>query len=309
MKARNIYLLAMLLVSFSLTQIPASGQVGVVSIECGTIIDAELTTTSTTNRHSGPDSTDYYSISLGPGDRITVTVTPISPTQNIYFRLYDPANQTIYDTNWGAGSGQAEIMEDFLVGATGTYEIGIGANRIGAYTLSVGCVYRDGTLIVPGDIDSTTNSEANANGSGGLGELVGGEGDTAPVDFSGFGIPSLAPVDFSQGVKIPLTSGVASPGSITEGFTGIFGYEFQGNEGQQFSLQFTRTAGNLNLGLAVITASNEVAFQASLINSNVLITQFNLPATDTYTIGVYRIDLNPPDSPQATSFEITGTLN
>jgi hypothetical protein len=128
--------------------------------------------------------------------------------------------------------------------------------------------------------------------------------------FSGFGFPGLAPVDFSQGVTIPLTlGGAANNGEISDGFTGIFGYRFSANAGDRFLLQFTRQSGNLNLGLAVITTNNVVVFESTLMNSNVLLTNFTLPITGDYTIGVYRSELLQPTNPEATSFEITGTIN
>jgi hypothetical protein len=34
-----------------------------------------------------------------------------------------------------------------------------------------------------------------------------------------------------------------------------------------------------------------------------------LAAVSTYTIGVFRVDLLPPDAPEATAFQVQGTLN
>ncbi|MDX1992250.1 MAG: hypothetical protein SF029_07665, partial [bacterium] len=74
-------------------------------------------------------------------------------------------------------------------------------------------------------------------------------------------------------------------------------------------LSFTRISGNLNLGLVVLYGDNTVVFQASLITSQTLSTRFILPETGTYTIGIFRIDLLPPDAPEATAFQIQATLN
>jgi hypothetical protein len=44
-------------------------------------------------------------------------------------------------------------------------------------------------------------------------------------------------------------------------------------------------------------------------NSFVLNTRFTLPTAGQYTIGVFRIDLLPPAAPEATAFQVQGTLN
>lgn len=51
----------------------------------------------------------------------------------------------------------------------------------------------------------------------------------------------------------------------------------------------------MNLGLVVLSANNEVLFQANLVTAVSLTTQFTLPAAGQYTIGVFRISysLNP----------------
>jgi hypothetical protein len=87
------------------------------------------------------------------------------------------------------------------------------------------------------------------------------------------------------------------------------GLTFDGNVGDTFALDFSKLSGNLNLGLVVLSANNEVVFQASLVTSDSLSTRLALPSAGQYTIGVFRIDLLPPANPEATAFQITGTLN
>lgn len=41
---------------------------------------------------------------------------------------------------------------------------------------------------------------------------------------------------------------------------------------------------------------------------NLLVTNFTLPSTGQYTIGVFRIDLVPVENPQPTQFRLSGTL-
>ena len=73
------------------------------------------------------------------------------------------------------------------------------------------------------------------------------------------------------------------------------------------ALSFTRTSGNLNL--VVLSSDNKIVFQASLVTSSELTTKFTLPSDGTYTNSIFRIDLLPPASPEATAFQLTATLN
>jgi hypothetical protein len=63
-------------------------------------------------------------------------------------------------------------------------------------------------------------------------------------------------------------------------------------------LSYTRVSGNMNLGLVVLSESNAVFFQASLVTSAALSTRFTLPAAGQYTIGVFRISLVEPAAVQ-----------
>ncbi|PJF39141.1 MAG: hypothetical protein CUN54_09370 [Phototrophicales bacterium] len=127
--------------------------------------------------------------------------------------------------------------------------------------------------------------------------------------FSGFGFPGLASVDFNNGITIPFNAGVPNAGSIAPGFDSVFGFDLDAKGGDVFDMTFARTSGNMNLGVAILSSSNQIVFQASLVTSETLSTRLTFPADDRYTIGVFRIDLLPPDVPEATGFQITGTLN
>ena len=63
------------------------------------------------------------------------------------------------------------------------------------------------------------------------------------------------------------------------------------------------------IGIAVVGPDKKTLFQVSLIASDAFNTKLALPADGKYTIGVYRVELNPPAKPKATSFELTATLN
>jgi len=63
----------------------------------------------------------------------------------------------------------------------------------------------------------------------------------------------------------------------------------------------------MNFGLVVLSESNEIFFQASLVTSESLSTRFTLLATGQYTIGVFRINLVDPAVVEPTVFQIKRT--
>ncbi|MEZ4862199.1 MAG: hypothetical protein R3C14_12860 [Caldilineaceae bacterium] len=58
--------------------------------------------------------------------------------------------------------------------------------------------------------------------------------------------------------------------------------------------------------MVVLSADNEVFFQASLVTSTSLSTTFTLPTAGQYTIGVFRISLVEPDEVEPTVFQVKG---
>jgi hypothetical protein len=62
----------------------------------------------------------------------------------------------------------------------------------------------------------------------------------------------------------------------------------------------------MNLGLVVLSESNEIFFQASLVTSEALSTRFTLPVAGQYTIGVFRIRLVEPAAVEPTVFQLKG---
>lgn len=126
--------------------------------------------------------------------------------------------------------------------------------------------------------------------------------------FFGNGFPGLPPVDFSKVAKLPLPMDMPMGGAITPTGGEILGFTLDAKANDTLDLSFTRVSGNLNLGLVVLSADNKVIFQASLVTSKTLSTQFMFPAEGQYTIGVFRVDLLPPAKPEATAFQIVGKL-
>ncbi|MBI1258874.1 MAG: hypothetical protein GC204_15500 [Chloroflexi bacterium] len=267
------------------------------TLNCGDIIEAE------TNSNQ---KIDTYTFTAPAGTTINAQIEPLAPTFNVAAIAYDEAGSQIQIWTEKA-AGIPEIINGFVLPSSNT-SIQIGGvvpnetsgdprlntggfgGYVGAYIIRLGCVLRDGTVIQPGQTSSPAVTTPNQA-------------------FSGVGFPGLAPKDFSDGVMLPLTAGTPNAGSITTNFASVFGYTFDAHANDTFDLDFKRLAGNLNLGLAVLSPDNKIVFQASLVTSDTLSTQFSLPSDGTYTIGVYKIDLLPPDAPENTAFQITGTLN
>jgi hypothetical protein len=88
----------------------------------------------------------------------------------------------------------------------------------------------------------------------------------------------------------------------------ILGFTVDAAAGDSLDLSYTRVSGNMNLGLVVLSAKNEVFFQASLVTSDSLTTRFSLPQAGQYTIGIFRISLVEPAQVEPTVFQIRGSL-
>ena len=286
-----------------------------IQTQCGAIIEDEFLTNF--DQHS-------YLVTMAPGDIIRASITPLGDQLQTGIEVVGPSNISVSrsdeDGSYVDPESQPSI-ETGILSARGQYTIFVRnysglsvdgraygsstrySGGVGVYTLFIGCTLRDGTVINPGDSASADSAS--------------GEDDSATItepsiptpDPNVFGFPGLAPVDFTNGVTIPLQADVPNSGSISTGFEGIFGYSFEAQEGQTMTLDLTRTGGNLNLGIVLLSAGNQVAFQASLVTSNSLSTELVIPFSDEYTLGVFRIDLIPPDAPENTSFTVSAILN
>jgi hypothetical protein len=264
-------------------------------VECGEILESELTADDIADSNT---PTHTYTMRLNAGDTVTVRGERIGDFLTFIVKIYGiQGNSLTADTSSG-GTAQIEAK----VPATGQYQFyvyGYRSTDVGAYQVFFGCVFRDGTVIAPGDSPIVKSD----SGGGDTGATV------ITPDPNIYGFPGLAPVDFTNGVTIPLTANAPNIGSISTGFEGIFGYSFSAEAGQAMSLDFARTAGNLNLGIVLLSADNQVAFQASLVTSTTLSTELVIPVGGEYTLGVFRIDLIPPLAPENTAFTLTATLN
>jgi len=263
-----------------ITSVNAQG----LPIECGGILQGEF-------QESGEEHN--YFLNLLPGDQLSVQSEGVGDYVRYTIGLYSPSNrdvQTVYSVNQNPYDATGVLSE------RGAYRISVEAVTLGIYTLYVSCVLGDGTVINAGDVASTsTTNDAQSS---------------SPVsNFSGVGFPGLVPVDFANVARLPLPSSVPMGGAVTPAGGEILGFTLDANASDLVELNFTRLSGNLNLGLVVLSANNEVLFQASLVTSQTLSTRFTVPSAGQYTIGVFRIDLLAPSSPEATAFQIQATLN
>lgn len=284
--------------------------VGPIETQCGAALEGELV---------DPFEQHVYTIELAPGDTIRAQGAHVGDQLRTSISLIDSENRLVTATNFNLGRtfpNAQPTMDSGVVSARGTYKLFVrnypakpvngeysygsatnkGSRGTGIYFLYVSCTLRDGTVINPGETLEPVSVQVT-------------ESETAPISsIPDFGFMGLSPVDFYKGVTIPLNFEAPNVGSIPPGFDSIFGYNFNGNAGDSIGFQFTRN-GNINLGIAIIAEDNTLIFQSIMTASDFILTQFILPTSSSYTIGVFSFDGTQPVDAQSTSFEITVTLN
>lgn len=278
-----------------------------VAVQCGDIVESEFL-------HDYEEQN--FAIDLKAGDSLQVSIIPLAASLKTIIMVTGPTNRGIAVSNGRVGSDSFDFygfdsqpsLDTSMLGSTGSYTIRVLNTRfannfgynfnadkypmfpisggIGVYTLYVSCILRDGTVIKAGDSSF-------------------GQSDPTPLPAGN----SIVIPDLTSATKIPMIAGIPMSSGVTPTGGEITAYNLDANEGDNLALSFTRLSGNLNLGLAVMSPDNKVVFQASLVTSSELTTKLTLPSAGTYTIGVYRIDLMPPDAPEATAFQVQAALN
>jgi len=251
------------------------GQVG-TKLECGAIHESEFTDNN---------QIQVFSLTMQARDSFSVSAAPIGDHMTLALEAYGPSGVRIIVSGWH----KTPTLNSGILSARGTYSIKVynGGAGTGLYTLSIGCVTSNGT-IEPGDIAQPTPTPAPLPTATPRSSLP-----DAALAFTGTGFPGLAPVDFADAVTVPLLLDEKMTGVIPLD-NQILGFTLDAAAGDILDLSYTRVSGNMNLGLVVLSAENEVFFQASLVTSASLATQFTLPAAGQYTIGVFRISLVEP---------------
>lgn len=288
-KAKTLSLLVVPFVAFMVFR-PTYAQAVDIQVNCGDIIESEFT--DNFQEH-------FYRLDLNIGDQVTVQAVSLEANSDllqIRLAVFDASNSRLGETE---NSRETSFRTDLLryrgintIRVQNWWRVNMQNTPlgIGRYSLYVGCTLRTGTIIEPGDTEI---------------------GRDKPIDtaFSGFGFPGLAPVDFANVARLPIPAGIPMSGAITPSGNEILGYQFDASEGDTVEIAFNRLSGNLNLGLVVIDENSHVIFQASLVTSETLTSRFTIPTSGQYTAGIFRIDLLPPDSPEATAFQVVATVN
>jgi hypothetical protein len=269
---------------------------------CGTILEGAFIR----------DIEDHdYRIQLYAGDNVVVSAEALGDFLKMRIVLYRPATRItpaeiiLHSPDKWMQAENKPVLDSGIVSETGVYVVQVSnyfgttwagdpnPQGRGAYTLYIGCTLRDGTIIEPGDAEPVRVDSQS--------ELPGNSSNLAPTTLEG-------------SVVIPLISGLAMSGAIgTEGIP-PYTYTLNAIGGNTLTLQVDHISGNLNLGIVVVSPDNQILFYGGLIASNTLSTTLTLPidsqpAERQYTIGVFRVDLLPPAVPEATAFQVLGTLN
>ncbi len=277
-----------------------------VAIQCGQVLESET---------SPLEQAQDFVIQAPAGTTLTGRVEPIGTTFNLVLYFYDQGGGefTFYNRN---AAGLAEELNDLLIGSsnpvlrvigfdpnnTGGDWAGYG-NRydrynefkyFGAYTIYLGCILRDGTVIEPGMSANVSTPDDTSD-----------EGTTS--DFSGVGYPGVAPIDFSTTTinplifDIPLTSSVAVDGA------GVAGFSFDANQGDIVQIDARRLQGNLGVGFVVFAQPNIPVFIAGPVGGTNFVTQVEMPQAGSYVVGLFR--MSAPEGASATAFQLTASLN
>jgi hypothetical protein len=286
------YVMMLLILAVGVSTVGAQSE---TPVECNESFTVETSTTSPEVR---------LELRVSAGTPLDIIVTPVAPSLNVMFIIYDSGYQPIQQVKENPRAGAVEAVRDFIAPSSNprlkifgvsqerTFFINDAwstnhAEAYGAFRIEFSCTLPNDTMT-----DQSTHPPQPVQ---------------LPPNFVGF--PGLAPVDFANAARLPLPAGIAMAGAVTPNGGEILGYTLDAAAGDTLDLTFTRLSGNLNLGLAVMSPENQIVFQASLVTSQTLNTRFTLPSTGTYTIGVFRIDLLPPAAPEATAFQLQAALN
>lgn len=285
-QSKCMFLCVMLLLMAIWSAEDSNAQAAPTPAQCGQIIDAEFL-------RDGDEGAQEYTLSLAPGDTITVFGDTVGAYLRYAISVFAPTTGKVARADWNYYDEPR--AESDVLSERGIYTIRVWSNGPGLYTLYIGCTLRDGTVISPGDVvGSSVISPTSAPAA------------TLPPNVSGF--PGLAPVDMSNAVKVPLIAGTLMTGIVTPTGNEIIGFSVEANAGDTVDLSFRKLSGNLNLGVVVLSPTNKVVFYGGLILSDSLSTRFTLQDAGQYTIAVYRVDLLPPAAAEATAFQVQGAI-
>ncbi len=267
-----------------------SAQTAPTPIQCGQILEGEFL-------GGGNEGIQEYAITLAPGNKLRVSGDTVGAYLQFWINIYAPTTGHVATSDaYGIYRQHEEpVAETEELSEGGIYTVKVGPNGPGLYSLYIGCTLRDGTVIAPGDVLPASHPTEPATVTTEL-----------PTNFVGF--PGLAPVDMSNAVKLPLIVDTPMTGVVAPASNDVLGFSAEVNVGDTLELDFSRVSGNLNLGVVILSPDNQIVFYGVLILSDSLSTSLIVQNAGEYTIGVYRVDLLPPDTPEATLFQMQGTV-
>ena len=291
-----LVVVSMLLVTVTMNSVSAQAA---TPVQCGDIVEDEFTTDGDMN---------IYTIEIQAGTSITVQGDPLGDTLDFIVVLLGPDNSQLYvggqlDLNTAYFVVASPQIQSGVLSANGNYSI-IAYNNsvftpgydgdfltgddvwstpggVGVYTLFIGCTLRDGTVIEPGDTASPPAEIVSGAGS---------EAESAPAapEFSGFGFPGVASVDFGAGIEIPLALGQPQTLPLAND---IALYTYTASADEVRTLTLARLSGDISMGVTVINKdSNEIIFVGGLPSSDALSVALTFPSDGVYALGLFRFD-------------------
>lgn len=277
------------------TQAQASGA---PFVECGQIIEGEFV--EDYEEH-------YYRISLVQGEEVNLEVRSLERegVLKTSLAIYEPGSDRpfLQTTKYG-GTGAAYVTVngpqdvprietgilttrgDFTFKVTNANLTSRGGARdprggAGRYTLFIGCVLRDGTVVNPGDAVEPVAADPAPPAQQPV------AAPAVPV-FSGYGFPGLAPVDFSNGIEVPLTMGQAQ--TVPVGGD-IALYTFTAAANTTRTMLIEKTTPDLSVGVTVIHRdTGEIIFMGGMPRTASLMATLTFPVDGTYALGLFRLD-------------------
>ncbi|MEM9952698.1 MAG: hypothetical protein AAF846_13915 [Chloroflexota bacterium] len=277
---KKLILIISVLLSFSVTLYAQNA----VPLQCGSIVESEFTR---------DDEIQRYTLALDAGDQLTVSVEPFGDTLTLGVAILGTDGTVIARNPEGFSNTifveENPIAETGTLSASGNYELLAFNNRLflpsleisdnlnyrggrGLYTIFVTCTLRDGTIVEAGDFLPINMSSPSSQPA-----------------FSGFGVPPMDAVDFSNGIELPLTLGQPAQAPIGGGLVAL--YTVDASAGQINILSVARLADDFPVGVAVINqANNDIIFFGGMPFSNDLTVTLTFPEAGTYVIGLFALD-------------------
>jgi len=269
-----------------------------IPVACGDIVEGEFTL---------DEQPQLYAIELSSGDGVDISAIALdSSTLSMTMALYAPNDVVLWTVGERNGGIRAPMTNPRLITdnttSAGTHTIvvynsgllptgSLGSSYsfndawqggIGAYTLEISCVLRDGTVIEPSEIlesvasdETTTDTSADVASSSDTGQ--------ATYRFSG-----LAPIDLIAEPEDTLTLGAEQNISLGDA-TRLFIYDASADETRTFTM--SRIAGDISMGLVVTNAdTDEMIFLGGMPSSDNLSVEITFLSNGIYRFGVFRLD-------------------